>query len=771
MKQHNSVSHSLTRVFGFRFSFKVIHFVHTHLMLSHAFTHVTLHSSIDLLDVLEDYLSKEPNMVYDRIDGDVAASDRQPRIDRFNAPQSPVFIFLLSTRACRLGINLATADTVIIYDSDWNPHNDIQAFSRVHRIGQNKKVMVYRLVMKNTIEEVVVQKARSKLVLEHLVVNKMQDKDELKESEVASILKVGAKELFTNITNDIYYDDATLDNLLDRSQVGNDESDSAAAETEGQNVYFGSLKDARVWEKSTERADDHERHNENKEDFWQAVLSHKFAEARHAEEINPLGKGQRVRKQVRYYDPSAVLADSESDEADAPPIRGAPIERDSSSDYSEHSASSDEEPSEGADETALGGIAAGAGAAALPGATAVAAANATATAAAAPSASRKRNRKRSKRSADGEQMSAASAADLELGALQQTHFYFSSCSQACTASHLMSQLDPERQRALVALLRERMQAPMPMEQATDRQAADKRVRKAQRALEQQQRRDRKAAIARQQQPDVKGHQGIAVASRPVLPPLQPLTQQQQAQIHAVSQQQPPRMQSYPTPQQQREQLVQAQMQQHLMQQHQHQQQHIQQIHHNAHMQQLLMQHQQQPLDQVPHMQAQHIQHLQQQPAMMAVPHHMQPHFPAQLLPRPSGLSMQGMFAASPAAAPPPAINGTTSNGHGTAPQPAALAQLQGSLPFSSIVPFTGSNSAALAQTHSPARPNGSMLPSYASLASAPQPAASLARFQSTRPGLAPLGVLPARMPELPRAPQPPPVIHTPQVIHLDEDTN
>jgi len=62
-------------------------------------------------------------------------------------------VFLLSTRAGGLGINLATADTVIIYDSDWNPHNDIQAFSRAHRIGQNRKVMVYRFVTRNSVEE------------------------------------------------------------------------------------------------------------------------------------------------------------------------------------------------------------------------------------------------------------------------------------------------------------------------------------------------------------------------------------------------------------------------------------------------------------------------------------------------------------------------------------------------------------------------------------------------------------------------------------------
>ena len=113
---------------------------------------------------------------YERIDGNVVGDDRQVRIDRFNHPASDRFVFLLSTRAgmvhkhfsilhylfftnhfyvfylftCLLGglgINLATADTVIIYDADWNPHNDMQALSRAHRIGQTSKVMVYRYIL------------------------------------------------------------------------------------------------------------------------------------------------------------------------------------------------------------------------------------------------------------------------------------------------------------------------------------------------------------------------------------------------------------------------------------------------------------------------------------------------------------------------------------------------------------------------------------------------------------------------------------------------
>lgn len=109
-----------------------------------------------VLDILEDYLYLR-GYEYQRIDGNVTGEDRQTKIDLFNASQSPYFVFLLSTRAGGLGINLQSADTVFIYDSDWNPHNDIQALSRAHRIGQSNKVMIYRLVSRGTIEERIIQ--------------------------------------------------------------------------------------------------------------------------------------------------------------------------------------------------------------------------------------------------------------------------------------------------------------------------------------------------------------------------------------------------------------------------------------------------------------------------------------------------------------------------------------------------------------------------------------------------------------------------------------
>ena len=78
-----------------------------------------------MLDILEDFL-EHLGLKFERIDGNVTGPERQRSIDRFNSPKAEQFVFLLSTRAGGLGINLASADTVVIYDSDWNPHNDIQ---------------------------------------------------------------------------------------------------------------------------------------------------------------------------------------------------------------------------------------------------------------------------------------------------------------------------------------------------------------------------------------------------------------------------------------------------------------------------------------------------------------------------------------------------------------------------------------------------------------------------------------------------------------------
>ena len=148
-----------------------------------------------MLDILETFLEGKEHS-YLRIDGTVHGEDRQQRIDLFNDPQSSVFVFLLSTRAGGLGINLTAADTVVIFDSDFNPHRDIQALSRAHRIGQQRKVLILRLVCKGTVEEGILKAARAKLALESVVVNSLTNSHRsLSKEDLEQIVSLGAEEI------------------------------------------------------------------------------------------------------------------------------------------------------------------------------------------------------------------------------------------------------------------------------------------------------------------------------------------------------------------------------------------------------------------------------------------------------------------------------------------------------------------------------------------------------------------------------------------------
>ena len=128
---------------------------------------------VRMLDILADYLSYR-GYKYASVDGRQRGNERQQAIDKFTDDPS-VFVMLLSTRAGGLGINLVSADTVIIYDSDWNPQNDVQAMARCHRIGQTKQVQVYRLLSTNTYEMEMFQAASKKLGLDQAVLNKLEE--------------------------------------------------------------------------------------------------------------------------------------------------------------------------------------------------------------------------------------------------------------------------------------------------------------------------------------------------------------------------------------------------------------------------------------------------------------------------------------------------------------------------------------------------------------------------------------------------------------------
>lgn len=136
------------------------------------------------LHLISDFLDGE-GIRHLQLDGSTKQADRQKAIDRFNKPDSDVDVFLLSTRAAGVGINLASADTVIIYDLDWNPQQDAQAIARSHRFGQEKKVLVFRLMMAQSIEERMMQISKKKLVLDHLIV---QTAGHTEEEDFASIV-------------------------------------------------------------------------------------------------------------------------------------------------------------------------------------------------------------------------------------------------------------------------------------------------------------------------------------------------------------------------------------------------------------------------------------------------------------------------------------------------------------------------------------------------------------------------------------------------------
>ncbi|XP_025912142.1 chromodomain-helicase-DNA-binding protein 8 isoform X1 [Apteryx rowi] len=142
------------------------------------------------LDILEDYLIQK-RYLYERIDGRVRGNLRQAAIDRFSKPDSDRFVFLLCTRAGGLGINLTAADTCIIFDSDWNPQNDLQAQARCHRIGQSKAVKVYRLITRNSYEREMFDKASLKLGLDKAVLQSMSGR----EGNIAGIQQFSKKEI------------------------------------------------------------------------------------------------------------------------------------------------------------------------------------------------------------------------------------------------------------------------------------------------------------------------------------------------------------------------------------------------------------------------------------------------------------------------------------------------------------------------------------------------------------------------------------------------
>uniref|UniRef100_A0A8C1Y271 Chromodomain helicase DNA binding protein 6 n=1 Tax=Cyprinus carpio TaxID=7962 RepID=A0A8C1Y271_CYPCA len=246
------------------------------------------------LDILEDYLIQR-RYTYERIDGRVRGNLRQAAIDRFSKVDSDRFVFLLCTRAGGLGINLTAADTCIIFDSDWNPQNDLQAQARCHRIGQSKAVKVYRLITRNSYEREMFDKASLKLGLDKAVLQDINRKgslngvQQLSKLEVEDLLRKGAYgALMDEEDEGSKFCEEDIDQILQRR------TQTITIQSEGKGSTFAKASFVSSGNRTDISLDD--------PNFWQKWA--KIAELEidsKAEKESLVIDTPRVRKQTRHY--------------------------------------------------------------------------------------------------------------------------------------------------------------------------------------------------------------------------------------------------------------------------------------------------------------------------------------------------------------------------------------------------------------------------------------------------------------------------------------
>ncbi|XP_020405819.1 probable chromatin-remodeling complex ATPase chain isoform X1 [Zea mays] len=216
-----------------------------------------------LLDILEDYLMYR-GYQYCRIDGNTGGEDRDASIEAFNSPGSEKFVFLLSTRAGGLGINLATADVVVLYDSDWNPQADLQAQDRAHRIGQKKEVQVFRFCTEYTIEEKVIERAYKKLALDALVIQqgRLAEQKTVNKDDLLQMVRFGAEMVFSS--KDSTITDEDIDRIIAKGEETTAELDAKMKKFTEDAIKFKMDDNAELYDFDDEK-------DENKVDFKKLV--------------------------------------------------------------------------------------------------------------------------------------------------------------------------------------------------------------------------------------------------------------------------------------------------------------------------------------------------------------------------------------------------------------------------------------------------------------------------------------------------------------------
>lgn len=251
-----------------------------------------------VLDHLEDYFYTKAYK-FMRLDGDVKSDERGRLVKEFNAPNSDYFIFILSTRAGGLGLNLQAADTVIIFDSDWNPQQDLQAMARAHRIGQKNPVRVFTLVTATMFEQEVLAKAQEKRNAEAKIIGAGKFNQQSTESERQELLQ----KLFETNEDNRKYDipsDESLNEMMARSEeefeLFQQMDEEIKAERERYWAQRGLPLQPRLM-KETEFPE------------WLKRADEVLREATQQDKIENYGRGQRKREKVVYADDG--MSDSE----------------------------------------------------------------------------------------------------------------------------------------------------------------------------------------------------------------------------------------------------------------------------------------------------------------------------------------------------------------------------------------------------------------------------------------------------------------------------
>ncbi|CAI9118739.1 OLC1v1020343C1 [Oldenlandia corymbosa var. corymbosa] len=248
-----------------------------------------------LLDILEDYLMYR-GYLYCRIDGNTGGEDRDASIEAFNKPGSEKFVFLLSTRAGGLGINLATADVVILYDSDWNPQVDLQAQDRAHRIGQKKEVQVFRFCTEYTIEEKVIERAYKKLALDALVIQqgRLAEQKTVNKDELLQMVRFGAEMVFSS--KDSTITDEDIDRIIAKGEEATAELDAKMKKFTEDAIKFKMDDSADFYDFDDEK-------DENKFDF-KKIVSDNWLEPPKRERKRNYSESEYFKQTMRQAGPT-----------------------------------------------------------------------------------------------------------------------------------------------------------------------------------------------------------------------------------------------------------------------------------------------------------------------------------------------------------------------------------------------------------------------------------------------------------------------------------